>query len=106
MSKLKQLALSENEFTGAIPSSLATLPKLLELRLEGNKFTGNLPNFSISTFASFNVSNNELEGPIPATLSLMDSSSFFGEYTLYINRKYFLFSFQDIIQWLGLQMNK
>uniref|UniRef100_A0A2C9U3J2 non-specific serine/threonine protein kinase n=1 Tax=Manihot esculenta TaxID=3983 RepID=A0A2C9U3J2_MANES len=78
MSKLKQLALSENEFTGAIPSSLATLPKLLELRLEGNKFTGNLPNFSISTFASFNVSNNELEGPIPATLSMMDSSSFFG----------------------------
>ncbi|KAJ9130072.1 hypothetical protein P3X46_035037 [Hevea brasiliensis] len=75
---LKKVHLAENEFTGAIPSSLATLPKLLELRLEGNKFTGKLPNFSESNFESFDVSNNELEGPIPTTLRKMDSKSFSG----------------------------
>ncbi|KAJ9145653.1 hypothetical protein P3X46_028012 [Hevea brasiliensis] len=78
MFKLKKVLLAENEFTGAIPSSLAALPKLIVLRLEGNKFTGKLPKFSATNFASFNVSNNELDGPIPATFSKMDFKSFSG----------------------------
>lgn len=78
MLKLKKVDLAENNFTGAIPSSLATLPKLMELRLEGNQYTGKVPDFT-QKFQSFNVSNNALEGPIPASLSKIDLSSFSGE---------------------------
>lgn len=79
MTKLKKVWLAENKFTGPIPASLAALPKLIELRLEGNKFTGKLPNFPDIKFISFDVSNNELEGKIPATLSKIDPKSFSGE---------------------------
>lgn len=75
--KLKKVYLAQNEFTGAIPSSLTALPKLLDLRLEGNQFTGQLPDLT-QNLLSFSVSNNALEGPIPAGLSKMDSSSFSG----------------------------
>ncbi|KAJ6922240.1 hypothetical protein NC652_016020 [Populus alba x Populus x berolinensis] len=77
MLKLKKVYLAQNEFTGAIPSSLNALPKLLDLRLEGNQFTGQLPDLT-QNLLSFSVSNNALEGPIPAGLSIMDSSSFSG----------------------------
>ncbi|KAJ6958646.1 pollen receptor-like kinase 1 [Populus alba x Populus x berolinensis] len=75
--KLKKVYLAQNEFTGAIPSSLVALPKLLVLRLEGNQFSGKLPDFT-HNLESFSVSNNALEGPIPAGLSKMDLSSFSG----------------------------
>ncbi|EEF30997.1 pollen receptor-like kinase 2 [Ricinus communis] len=75
--KLKKVFLAHNGFEGAIPSSLANLPKLLDLRLEGNKFSGKLPNFK-EKFASLNVSNNELGGPIPESLSKFDLTSFSG----------------------------
>ncbi|CAN0839083.1 Pollen receptor-like kinase 1 [Linum grandiflorum] len=77
MDKLKKLYLSGNEFTGEIPSSLAGLSKLTTLRLENNGFTGLLPNFT-EKFESFNASNNGLEGPIPASLSNIDSTAFSG----------------------------
>ncbi|KAJ6732036.1 POLLEN RECEPTOR-LIKE KINASE 5 [Salix purpurea] len=77
MMKLKKLYLAQNEFTGAIPSSLAALPKILVLRLEGNQFSGKLPDFT-HNLQSFSVSNNALEGPIPAGLRKMDLSSFSG----------------------------
>ncbi|KAJ6433209.1 hypothetical protein OIU84_017004 [Salix udensis] len=77
MMKLKKLYLAQNEFTGAIPSSLAALPKILVLRLEGNQFSGKLPDFT-QNLQSFSVSNNALEGPIPAGLRKMDLSSFSG----------------------------
>jgi Leucine-rich repeat (LRR) protein len=82
MLKLKKVYLAQNEFTGAIPSSLTALPKLLDLRLEGNQFTGQLPDLT-QNLLSFSVSNNALEGPIPAGLSKMDSSSFSGELPSY-----------------------
>ncbi|KAJ6742082.1 POLLEN RECEPTOR-LIKE KINASE 5 [Salix viminalis] len=77
MLKLKKVYLAQNKFAGAIPSSLTALPKLLELRLEDNRFTGQLPDLT-QNLQSFSVSNNALEGPIPAGLSKMDSSSFSG----------------------------
>ncbi|KDP27751.1 hypothetical protein JCGZ_19780 [Jatropha curcas] len=77
MMKLKRVHLANNNFNGAIPSSLATLPKLFDLRFEGNKFKGKIPNFA-QNFSSFNVSNNALEGPIPASLSKMNVTSFSG----------------------------
>ncbi|KAJ6699676.1 LEUCINE-RICH REPEAT RECEPTOR-LIKE PROTEIN KINASE PXC1 [Salix purpurea] len=77
MLKLKKVYLAQNKFAGAIPSSLTALPKLLDLRLEDNQFTGQLPDLT-QNLQSFSVSNNALEGPIPAGLSKMDSSSFSG----------------------------
>ncbi|XP_035539646.1 pollen receptor-like kinase 4 [Juglans regia] len=63
-------------FAGSIPTSLITLPKLLELRLEDNHFYGQIPDFQQESLNYFNVSGNGLEGPIPNSLSGMDSSSF------------------------------
>lgn len=78
MSYLKKLHLAGNQFKGAIPSSLTGLPRLLELRLEGNQFTGQVPDFSQHNLSLLDVSNNKLEGPIPASLASMNSSSFQG----------------------------
>ncbi|XP_042492009.1 pollen receptor-like kinase 4 [Macadamia integrifolia] len=78
MGSLKFLYLADNKLTGKIPSSLAKLPKLLELELDGNKFEGNIPDFQQKNLRLVRVANNQLEGPIPATLSNMDSSSFAG----------------------------
>ncbi len=76
---LKKVHLADNRFTGSIPTSLISLPKLLELRLEDNQFQGKIPGFQLNSLQSFDVSNNKLEGPIPASLSRIDSISFSGE---------------------------
>lgn len=81
---LKKILLPNNEFTGRIPSSLAALPRLMELRLEGNKFQGQIPDFHQQSLRRLNVSNNDLDGPIPTTLSKLDATSFSGIY-MHIN---------------------
>lgn len=78
MASLKKLYLSHNAFTGNVPTSLAQLPKLIELRLEGNQFTGLLPNFQQKDLKDVNVSNNQLEGPIPPALINLSPASFSG----------------------------
>lgn len=82
MGSLKKVHLANNRFTGSIPSSLTTLPRLLQLRVEGNQFQGRIPNFQQKGLQLVNVSNNELEGPIPQRLSKMDPSSFSGKKTM------------------------
>ncbi|KAA8541517.1 hypothetical protein F0562_022669 [Nyssa sinensis] len=78
MGSLKKLYLSNNKFTGTIPASLAALPRLLELRLEANQFVGALPNFLQKDLKLLNVSNNQLEGPIPEALISMGPTAFSG----------------------------
>jgi Leucine-rich repeat (LRR) protein len=78
MRSLKKVFLANNEFTGRIPLSLASLPRLMFLGLDGNKFDGLIPDFHQKGLKMFNVSNNDLKGPIPASLSKMDSNSFSG----------------------------
>ncbi|KAG6727356.1 pollen receptor-like kinase 4 [Carya illinoinensis] len=78
MSYLKKVFLSHNGFTGRIPSSLTALPRLMVLTLDENKFEGQIPNFEQKNLKKFNVSNNNLEGPIPVSLSIMDSNCFSG----------------------------
>nr|XP_016480124.1 PREDICTED: pollen receptor-like kinase 1 [Nicotiana tabacum] len=79
MTYLKKLYLADNQFTGKIPTSLATsCPRLFELRLENNRFSGSIPDFPRDVLKLFNVSNNQLEGPIPPSLSLMDPTTFSG----------------------------
>lgn len=77
---LKKLYLSENKFTGEIPSSIANLRKLIEIKLDGNKFYGKIPDFKQHSF-TVNLSNNALEGSIPASLSKMDPTMFSGEFS-------------------------
>ncbi|KAK9281026.1 hypothetical protein L1049_003918 [Liquidambar formosana] len=82
MGSLKKVYLANNRFSGKIPSSLAALPRLLELRLEKNRFEGQIPDFRQESLQEMNVSDNELEGPIPKGLSKMASSSFSGNQNL------------------------
>ncbi|PIN23863.1 Serine/threonine protein kinase [Handroanthus impetiginosus] len=77
MTSLKKVHMANNKFTGRIPASLES-PKLIELRLDNNQFTGAIPDISSEHLKVFNVSNNQLEGPIPAPLIKMDPSSFSG----------------------------
>ncbi|KAF7817173.1 pollen receptor-like kinase 5 [Senna tora] len=78
MKYLKKIFLAENGFTGHIPSSLAESPRLLDLDLHGNIFQGNIPKFRQNHFRVFNLSHNQLEGPIPESLSNYDPSSYYG----------------------------
>nr|KYP61360.1 putative LRR receptor-like serine/threonine-protein kinase RLK [Cajanus cajan] len=77
MKWLKKIHLSNNQFIGSIPISLSSIPRLMELRLDGNQFTGTIPDFH-HQLKSFSVANNQLEGEIPAILSNMPVSSFSG----------------------------
>ncbi|GMI81079.1 pollen receptor like kinase 1 [Hibiscus trionum] len=75
--QMKKLHLSQNQLTGAIPASLATLPKLTELKLDRNRFSGNIPDFK-NHLQTLDLSSNQLEGPIPASLSKIDKKMFEG----------------------------
>ncbi|KAM0946681.1 putative protein kinase RLK-Pelle-LRR-III family [Dioscorea sansibarensis] len=75
---LKKVHLSQNRFSGPIPSSLADVSKLLEVMLDGNEFSGAIPDLHQPGLKLFNVSDNNLEGPIPESLRQMDTSLFAG----------------------------
>lgn len=77
MESLKKVYLSDNRFTGPIPTSLAS-PRMVELGLANNQFSGAIPAFSSNNLQAFNVSNNQLQGPIPPSLLKLDPSSFTG----------------------------
>ncbi|XP_078443069.1 pollen receptor-like kinase 1 [Wolffia australiana] len=78
MNSVWALHLEHNSFAGAIPASLTALPNLAELSLQDNAFSGRLPEFKFGPRLKLNVSYNRLEGPIPASLSAADPSSFAG----------------------------
>ncbi|KAK3180697.1 hypothetical protein Dsin_000086 [Dipteronia sinensis] len=78
MGSLKKLHLDNNTFTGPIPKSLTNLANLIELKLQDNKFEGQIPDFQDPKLQVFNVSNNNLVGTIPPSLSKMDPSFFTG----------------------------
>ncbi|KAK8991131.1 hypothetical protein V6N11_062155 [Hibiscus sabdariffa] len=76
MVRLNKLYLSKNRFTGPIPASVATLPKLWDLKLDGNRFSGKIPNFKQKELHVVDLSNNQLEGPIPSSLRKMNPDMF------------------------------
>ncbi|KAE9595885.1 putative protein kinase RLK-Pelle-LRR-III family [Lupinus albus] len=78
MRSLKKLWLDDNEFTGQIPSSLSKMPQLMELHLENNQFNGTIMDLDNPALVDFNVSNNKLEGGVPASLLKFNGSSFAG----------------------------
>ncbi|CAJ1950725.1 unnamed protein product [Sphenostylis stenocarpa] len=78
MRSLKKVWLSDNQFTGSIPYSLVEIPHLMELHLENNQFSGTIPNLNTPSLDRLNVSNNKLEGEVPAGLLRFSESSFSG----------------------------
>ncbi|KAG6431571.1 hypothetical protein SASPL_109650 [Salvia splendens] len=78
LTRLNRLDLSSNNFTGPIPFALNNLTHLTGLFLQSNGFTGKLPNLSAAAASldTFNVSDNRLNGSIPAALAKFPSSSF------------------------------
>lgn len=83
MVTLKKLHLADNQFTGPIPWSLAIIPRLAELHLEDNSFEGEIPEFTQKRLPRVNLSNNNLQGAIPFTLSKLNANSFLGQFSTY-----------------------
>ncbi|XP_022725052.1 probable inactive receptor kinase At2g26730 [Durio zibethinus] len=73
--KLKDIVLSKNMFDGPIPRSLLSLNFLESLQLQENHLTGTIPEFNQSSLTAFNVSNNNISGPIPGTHTLKSFSA-------------------------------
>ncbi|PRQ44361.1 putative leucine-rich repeat domain, L domain-containing protein [Rosa chinensis] len=58
-------------FSGTIPSSVVSLPKLETLTLSHNRFSGQLPEFSNTSsplLETLHLENNNLEGQIPTSI--------------------------------------
>ncbi|XP_044367750.1 MDIS1-interacting receptor like kinase 2-like [Triticum aestivum] len=62
-----QLDISDNSFTGAIPSQLSGLIMLANLNLSHNELNGSIPSSfqSMESLISIDVSYNKLEGQVP-----------------------------------------
>ncbi|KAK6938652.1 Protein kinase domain, partial [Dillenia turbinata] len=73
--RLRTIDFSYNNLTGLIPSWLTNLDRLYCLQLDFNRFTGSVPPLNQSTLQIFNVSNNNLTGPIPITAALVRFTS-------------------------------
>ncbi|KAK1408064.1 hypothetical protein QVD17_39696 [Tagetes erecta] len=67
---LSSLALSDNNFQGLIPESLATSPNLYDLRLFNNSLIGPIPNDlgKVTPLITLDLSFNKLFGEIPSSL--------------------------------------
>ncbi|KAG6534441.1 probable inactive receptor kinase At1g48480 [Zingiber officinale] len=74
LKNLVRLDLADNRFTGGIPPELNNLTRLSTLYLQVNQLRGEIP--ALPNLAQFNVSYNELNGSIPASLRLFPRSAF------------------------------
>ncbi|KAL9257182.1 putative inactive receptor kinase [Drosera capensis] len=81
LTRLVRLDVSGNRFSGEIPSSINNLTRLTGLFLQKNNFSGEIPTIDIR-LVSFNVSENQLNGSIPETLTRFPASSFEGNLEL------------------------
>jgi len=80
---LKVLDLSSNSLVGKIPSNLVTLRDLSVLLLNNNRLSGNIPDLTSSPSLSvFNVSFNDLSGPLPSKFHLLTCDSVRGNPSL------------------------
>eukprot|EP00252_Welwitschia_mirabilis_P015161 TRINITY_DN3335_c0_g1_i1.p1 TRINITY_DN3335_c0_g1~~TRINITY_DN3335_c0_g1_i1.p1 ORF type:complete len:647 (-),score=89.42 TRINITY_DN3335_c0_g1_i1:196-2136(-) len=77
-SNLVKLDLAFNRFSGSIPNSINSLTRLDTLYLQDNNLTGTLPALRLPSLGNFNVSNNDLTGSIPSSLSHFSQSAFLG----------------------------
>lgn len=77
LSNLKRLDVSNNSFSGTLPE-FDTISGLIEFIAHDNQLSGLIPNFDFSNFQIFNVSNNNLSGPIPDGGDSFPASSYSG----------------------------
>ncbi|KAH7294623.1 hypothetical protein KP509_27G010200 [Ceratopteris richardii] len=75
---LSLFSASMNSFTGPIPDSLMHHPTIKTIDLSYNRLNGSLPDLPTWSLTSFNVSNNNLTGALPAAYGRFGSSSFLG----------------------------
>lgn len=76
---LVRLNLASNGFSSEISPEFNNLPKLRILNLEFNDLTGSIPNLNnLSALRVFNVSFNQLNGSIPQSLARFLNNSFMG----------------------------
>ncbi|KAK9054107.1 hypothetical protein SSX86_025184 [Deinandra increscens subsp. villosa] len=68
--RLQSLNLARNNLSGSLPVELNYLDRLTSLRLEWNRFNGSVPVLNLTGLQVFNVSANNLTGPIPLTPAL------------------------------------
>lgn len=73
---LETVDLSFNSLMGVIPSGLVKLKNLSVLLLDSNKLSGRIPN--VSSLPTFNVSFNNLSGPLPFNSSKVRCDSVYG----------------------------
>ncbi|CAI0627092.1 unnamed protein product [Linum tenue] len=78
LQNLVRLNLANNNFSGPISPELNKLTRLGTLYLEGNQLTGPIPNLNASPLDQFNVSFNNLAGPIPPALTGKPATAFEG----------------------------
>ena len=75
---LVRLSLGENDLSGPIPAELGNLTHLRVLLLENNRFSGEISDVTLPPLQQFNVSFNQLNGSIPASLRSQPRSAFLG----------------------------
>ncbi|XP_018440266.1 probable inactive receptor kinase At2g26730 [Raphanus sativus] len=78
---LVRLDLSSNNLTGPVPFAVNNLTLLTGLFLGSNRFSGNLPSVTLG-LTDFNVSDNNLNGSVPSSLSKFPAASFAGNANL------------------------
>ncbi|CAD6206702.1 unnamed protein product [Miscanthus lutarioriparius] len=80
---LRVLDLSSNSLAGQIPNNLLTLRDITVLLLNNNKLSGNIPDLASSRSLSiFNVSFNDLSGPLPSKIHSLTCDSIRGNPSL------------------------
>jgi Leucine-rich repeat (LRR) protein len=69
--------LSENQLTGSIPSSMASLTNLLYLYLSDNQLTGSIPSSMglLTKLETLYLYDNQLSGIIPSSMGLLTKLS-------------------------------
>lgn len=75
---LVRLSLGGNDLSGPIPADLGNLTHLRVLLLESNRFSGEISDVKLPPLQQFNVSFNQLNGSIPASLRSQPRSAFLG----------------------------
>ncbi|XVE86687.1 hypothetical protein DITRI_Ditri18aG0054100 [Diplodiscus trichospermus] len=76
VARLKLLNLAGNKLSGQLPSELSKLSNLEYLDLSRNNFKGKIPDKLSTGLNGFNVSYNDLSGPVPENLIGFPRSSF------------------------------
>ena len=75
---LIRLSLDGNDLSGPIPAELGNLTHLRVLLLENNRFSGEISDVKLPPLQQFNVSFNQLNGSILASLRSQSRSVFLG----------------------------